>query len=207
MNKVRFETNTPEQVTLRNAAGRIVDGRFGQQVMYNLVDGRLMYLDLGVAQKLNLLEVQAGETVNICKRGGGIWDVWLSPETETMRSARSAGSIEQRLRASIGEACETRYNTLRVPTPISAGASAVTPAPVAATSPSQGSRTSSTPNNQNLSNPLLDEANALVDIFAAVLARALTKHEGRIKPDEVRSLLLSCYISRSKNGGAANAAA
>jgi hypothetical protein len=43
---------------------------------------------------------------------------------------------------------------------------------------------------------LVDEANALVDAYAVVLNRALTTYEGRIKPDEVRSILLSAYIQR-----------
>jgi hypothetical protein len=43
---------------------------------------------------------------------------------------------------------------------------------------------------------LVDEANALVDAYAAVLNRALATYEGRIKPDEVRSILLSAYIQR-----------
>ena len=36
----------------------------------------------------------------------------------------------------------------------------------------------------------------LVDAYALVLERALTTYQGRIKPDEVRSLLLSAYIQR-----------
>jgi hypothetical protein len=43
---------------------------------------------------------------------------------------------------------------------------------------------------------LVDEANTLVDAYAEVLSRALSKHEGRVKPDEVRSLMLSAYIQR-----------
>src|SRR5437763_1042040 len=132
MEKIKFQANVPESVTLRHGNGKIVDGRFGEQVYYSLADGRCMYLDLGVAQKLNVLEVQAGESVSICKRGGGVWDVWLSPETEKMRAARDVGSVEERLRASVTGACETRYAHLRVPvgspvqrvpTPITAGAS------------------------------------------------------------------------------------
>lgn len=43
---------------------------------------------------------------------------------------------------------------------------------------------------------LVAEANALVDAYAQVLDRALTTYQGRVKPDEVRSLLLSAYIQR-----------
>src|SRR4051794_18549185 len=113
MEKVRFELHTPEMVTL-STRGRIVDGRFGQQTYYQLADGRALYLDLDVSQKLNLLEVQPGETVGICKRGRDRWDVWLSPETENMRAAKQPSPLEQQLRGSITDVNEKRYNTLTV---------------------------------------------------------------------------------------------
>ena len=43
---------------------------------------------------------------------------------------------------------------------------------------------------------LVMEADALVDAYALVLKRALTTYQGRIKPDEVRWLLLSAHIQR-----------
>jgi hypothetical protein len=43
---------------------------------------------------------------------------------------------------------------------------------------------------------LVDEANALVDAYAEVLSRALAKHGGKVKPDEVRALTISAYIQR-----------
>jgi hypothetical protein len=45
---------------------------------------------------------------------------------------------------------------------------------------------------------LVEEANALVDAYALVLERALTTYQGRVKPDEVRTLLVTAYIQRSK---------
>ena len=50
---------------------------------------------------------------------------------------------------------------------------------------------------------VLDEANTLVDTYAAVLERALQKHQGRVKPDEVRALLVTAYIQRAKLSSAA----
>ena len=40
------------------------------------------------------------------------------------------------------------------------------------------------------------EANALVDAYATVLERALSTYLGRVKHDEVRSIVLSAYIQR-----------
>lgn len=45
---------------------------------------------------------------------------------------------------------------------------------------------------------LVDEANALVDAYAQILDRTLTTYQGRIKPEEARSLLVTAYIQRSK---------
>lgn len=45
---------------------------------------------------------------------------------------------------------------------------------------------------------LADAANELVDTYASVLDRALREHQGRVKPDEVRALLLATYINRAK---------
>lgn len=45
---------------------------------------------------------------------------------------------------------------------------------------------------------LVDEANSLVDAYAQVLDRTLSTYQGRIKPEEARSLLVTAYIQRSK---------
>ena len=52
--------------------------------------------------------------------------------------------------------------------------------------------------NVSTERPLVTEAKALVDDFAEVLSYGLRKHEGRIKPEEIRSLLISAYIQRQK---------
>lgn len=45
---------------------------------------------------------------------------------------------------------------------------------------------------------LVEHAIILVDAYAAVLEHALTRHQGRVKPDEVRSIFLTCAINRAK---------
>lgn len=52
-------------------------------------------------------------------------------------------------------------------------------------------------------NALVDETNALVDSFAQVLDRSLNLYQGRIKPDEVKALLITAYIQRQKFSSAA----
>jgi hypothetical protein len=45
---------------------------------------------------------------------------------------------------------------------------------------------------------LLGQANALVDVYAAALGNASTKHGNQVKPEDVRSLLVTVFIQRSK---------
>ena len=68
MNILRFEANTPVQVALKYDGGRDVDGRYGPQVLYNLADGRLMYIESKVARHIEELKIKAGELFSICKR-------------------------------------------------------------------------------------------------------------------------------------------
>src|SRR4026209_1951502 len=68
MNILRFETDTPVEVALKYVVGRDVDGRYGLQVLYTLVDDRLMYLEPKVARRVDQLRITAGEPFSICKR-------------------------------------------------------------------------------------------------------------------------------------------
>lgn len=184
--KISFEPNVPVTVTLRYPAGKIVSGRFGDQVMWGTEQGT-MFLDLDVAQKINDLQPQQGESVCIAKRWNGkkdsraVWDVWLSPETEKMRAAREAPApdMQRQLESSVSAVNERRYAPRPQPVP-DALARKLDQHP----QPAQPS--------------LVEEANYLVDAFAEVLERALRSHQGRVKPEEVRALFLSAYINQSK---------
>ena len=97
--KVSFESNVPVELAIHWAEGKIVAGRFGEQVMYSCdcPAGSVMFLDMAVSQKINMLEIQPSERFFICKRPKngsvpGRWDVWLSPSTEKLRAMKeSAG--------------------------------------------------------------------------------------------------------------------
>jgi hypothetical protein len=51
---------------------------------------------------------------------------------------------------------------------------------------------------------LVEDCNLLVDAYAAVLEHALTTHNGRVKPDEVKSIFLTTVINLT--GGKTRAA-
>ncbi len=235
---VEFTANVPVEVAIQFPQGRTISTRNGERMMFTLVDNRVMFLDLTVAQKIEQLGVNVRETFFICKYSGGRgkkaeWNVWLSTETEKARAAAEAGrkvepepakpeeesQLEMQLRQSIelarqGKLGEVGNGTFVVP----AGASAGTPAPGAADA-SNGHRTSHNGNgstnggNGHGQQPikcsaaqeawlqsLLLNANLLVDVYAAALSNASTKHGNQVKPEDVRSLLVTVFIQRSRGG-------
>src|SRR5215831_2206877 len=71
--RVVFEANVPVTATLAYADGLKVQGRFGDQVMYSLADGRVMYVPPIVRDRLLKLGIRQNEPFNICRaerRGG-----------------------------------------------------------------------------------------------------------------------------------------
>ena len=66
--KVSFEVNLPVELYLANAAGHDVEGRLGNEVMYQLIDGRVMFVPPSVRDQIAQLGIKTGEPFNICKR-------------------------------------------------------------------------------------------------------------------------------------------
>lgn len=225
--KLVLEPNVPQLIALKFPTGKIVTSNFGdgQQVFFSLVDGRSAYLSLGVAQSITNLMLGNREPFNICKRWNGSkqqaprYDVWLTPEGERERAGQiepppivaedPPSEIEHQLAASIAaiQARNRGENLINqrppAPGPVRVGTGAIaTPAPSqpAAQPPS---RQTAPPTNGNGStrSPLADDAIALVDAFATVLDYSLTTYQGRVKPEDVRSLLVTVFIGRQKAGG------
>lgn len=65
---VRFPINTPVEVTLQCETGKHVEGRYGDQVMYSLLDNRVMYVPPYVEQRFRELAIGAGEPLLLCKK-------------------------------------------------------------------------------------------------------------------------------------------
>src|ERR1035438_8413380 len=80
---VKFQNNTPVEVTLQDEAGKRVEGRYGEQVMYSLLDNRVMYVPLYVEQRFQELAIAAGEPLVLCKQRDGRnrteWSVKRAP--------------------------------------------------------------------------------------------------------------------------------
>ena len=238
---VKFAPNVPVEVALKFALpGKIISTHTGERVLYTLADGRVMFLDLGVAKKVEDLGVNVREKFFVCRPEAGKkdaeWNVWREPETEQKAevkvppvalapqpesSPEEETPLEQKLRESIelvkqGKLGELGNGTFAVP----AGASAGTPAPVqsdAANGHQNGNNGNGSTNGKSgngngapkhpepseppvWAQSLLEQANALVDVYAAALSSASTKHGNQVKPEDVRSLLVTVFIQRSKVG-------
>jgi hypothetical protein len=86
-NVVQFISNIPVEISLESPVGVNKETAYGVRVMYSLVDGRVMFLEKDVAQKVNLADVLPGQKFWICKhrpasRGAKVrWDVYLEDPT------------------------------------------------------------------------------------------------------------------------------
>jgi hypothetical protein len=192
LEKVTFEPNTPVCVRLKYPAGKIVSGQFGEQVYYSLADGRAMYLDLSVGEKVNQIAARPGEPIMILKKWSG--KRTERPEWMVWKDDGSDPELVGQLAASIGQQRNGTFAVPKLP-----GAGAVTPAPAATLTPSR--QTQPTANNGNSStwgDDLLSEANQLVDIYAAAWKYTRERYPGEVKPEEVKSMVITAYIQRGK---------
>ena len=164
---VDFPPNTPVTVALKYGQGKTVSSQYGERMMYSLVDGRVMFLDLATASQIEQLAINVRESFTITRHPAD-----QNGASVTWEVARVAG--------------EQPNGTFVVP-----AADTPTPKPPASAVTSDGGA----PRKQSGST-LVDKANSLVDSFAQVLERSLNLYQGRIKPDEVKALLISAYIQR-----------
>ena len=169
---VEFPNNVPVTVALRYPHAKTVSSQHGERFMFSLSDGRVMFLDPEVGGKIEALGINVRENFSITRT----WDEQKS--ISTWEVARVAG--------------EQPNGTLVVPSVETSG-SAVTPKP-----PASAPTSIAAERRQSASALLIDETNALVDAYAQILDRTLTTYQGRIKPEEARSLLVTAYIQRSK---------
>ena len=116
MNILRFQTNVPTQVVLQSCQGIVVEGRYGNRMMFSLVDGRVMYAPPIVATKIEAEGIAPGERFELCKaqikNGHGRSVEWalrrLDPEEQLVEVAPDAPgretNLERDLRVSVERA-------------------------------------------------------------------------------------------------------
>jgi hypothetical protein len=109
MNILRFPTNTPIQVAINTPQGTIVQGRYGDRVLFHLTDGRVMYVPPIVASKIEAQGIAPGEPFELCKaqvRTGQTRSIewWLkrtppeAPDQETApKAVEPEGDLESKV--------------------------------------------------------------------------------------------------------------
>jgi hypothetical protein len=165
---VEFPPNIPVTVALKYGHAKTVSSQYGERFMFSLADGRVMFLAPEVGGKIEALGLNVRENFTITRK----WDEHQGSPV-TWEVARLAG-----------EQPNGTFVVPAVPSKPPTSANAAT---------NDASRRQS-----SASRTLVEEANSLVDSFAAVLDHALTHYQGRIKPEEAKSLLITAYIQRGK---------
>lgn len=106
---VQFLTNIPVEIALKYPDGKMVQGMYGDRMMYTLTDGRVMFVDYNVAEQINMLEPSPGEVFFIqksranAKGASNLWKVWREVPGEPPTVAGESG-LERQLRHSIAAA-------------------------------------------------------------------------------------------------------
>ena len=90
---ITFAPNVPQTLALTDPTG---DWDGGYSVSYPTTDGRTLQLPKGAAVRLNMLDLQPGETFRICRLISGqqgepaYWDIALTAQTEQAKATKEA---------------------------------------------------------------------------------------------------------------------
>ena len=186
---LRFNVNVPAEVALRYGEGKRVQGRYGEQVMFTLVDDRVMYVPLFVGDRIGELQIRPGQPFEICKAeardGNRRWIEWyvrrLEDSPQTVLSSSTAVLREPHNGPNGG--ANPSFRPLQ---PESRSDGALVPVPVG------GSRV------------LWMELsmNAAVEIAQRVEQRAALRNQPiHFTSEDVRAIALTMFIQTSREGG------
>ncbi len=221
--RVSFAPNVQQQLALRDLDAILEQHSWGDQWYYQLVDGRILYVSEEVARKINMLDLAPNEPFCIVKRCGADhrqpirWDVWRTGEAEKDRALEESSELEEQLRRSI-EASEASQAARRQPPtplprkPVPPPLPPADPIPPAAATPSQSNvRRFQKRDDRQMELPWVEDltrqSEALTDVFAETLRRSSAKHGNAVQREDVRSLVITTFISQQKRSrGGFNAA-
>jgi hypothetical protein len=201
---VSFQSNVPEKVALAYPDGVLKDGMYGPRVRYTLTDGRLMWLDPDVAARINTMGIPPRQEFWIVKRKPGgrsqktRWDIYLEDPTPLAGES----PLECDLRLSLQDIARQRAipqeqsERLQPPSSVSA------PRPVCAP-PSPGVQEVALSvmrrKQPAWAQTLVGQTNHLVDAYAECILHA-AQHGLTVKPEDVRTLLVTAFINLSQRG-------
>lgn len=202
---VRFETGQPQEVALKFADGKEVEGQYGEQVMYSLTDGRVMYVEPIVAAHIRRLQIQPGECFFIEKRKKGRvngWHVYREADepaaAEVERPTRKRTPPAHVLASTLPERVAARNAERNLEQQLADSITLVNAkkSPPVEPKPVQSAAAAVNPQDRWKA-VLLTQTNALTDVLAEAL-RHSAEHGGLVKTDDVRSLLITAFIELTK---------
>ena len=214
---VRVLNNVPEHLVLASL-GVLKGGIYGPQKLFQLADGRSLYLDLDVAERLEQT-VSVGQEFWLCKRkpaGKGQktrWDIYL--EDPTPHEGES--QLERDLRLSLGQAQPHNHKDNGT----ALGASSVAQLSDVPRNPQnvapEGASTAGSPPTERATpaevvkraptwaGTLVNHTNELVTAYAECLRHA-NQFGVTVKPEDVRTLLVTSFINLCQRNGRRGAA-
>jgi hypothetical protein len=196
MTYVSFQSNVPEKVALACPDVVLKDGMYGPRVRYTLTDGRLMWLDPELAARINTMEISALQEFWIVKRQKTRWDIYL--EDPTPRPGESP--LECNLRLSLQDIQRQKS----IPNPESAPVPVQPPPETPVCTPPLSGVEQAVVGVVSKKQPawaqtLVGHTNQLVDAYAECMLYA-AQHGLAIKPEDVRTLLVTAFINLSQRG-------
>src|SRR5581483_10786441 len=167
--EISFPPNTPVTVSLSYGIPKMVSGRGGERALFSLHEP---------ANHVMFLDPPvAGQIATL---GINVKEPFTITRCESSRKGEPASWRVERIAAAPAPG-EQANGTFVVPRD-----------PEAPPAPKPTARA------EHATASLVEYASGLIDAYAAVLEHALTTHQGRVKPDEVRAVFLTCVINRQK---------
>ena len=176
--ELQFAPNVPVTVALKYAAPKLVSGMSGERFLFTTCDNRVFFTDPELAHQISELGINVRENFTITKRWNGQREI-----PATWEVARTLG--EQPNGTFVAPAAPPSAPAPATAAPAS-DARGIAPKPPASATSARGEASAA----------LIEQVNACVDAYAACLEHALTTHNGRVKPDEVKSIFLTVAINR-----------
>jgi hypothetical protein len=201
--------NVPQRLVLASL-GVIKGGFYGPQKLFQLADGRSLYLDLEVAQRLEQT-VSIGQEFWLCKRKPAgkrqktRWDLYL--EDPTPQDGES--DLERDLRLSIQEFHSPNGKSSSIelegpPKPPEAPAAGPIPVAEEPLTPETPARENAAPIELVKTTPwaitLVNHTNELIDAYTKCLHHA-NQYGVTVKSDDVRTLLVTTFINLCQRNG------
>lgn len=185
---IRFQTNVPVELRLRNLEGKPVESQFGGiQHMFMAEEG-MFYVSETVGrilvEQFAKLGVKVGEPIDICKtetkaEKGRMSIQWIVSR-DASEPAAPPSELEQQLAASI-QMVQARKDAQKA--------------------------TQAAPADQpKWAQALATQTRHLVDVYAGLVKYASETHGNAVRAEDVKTLMTTVFINLSKQGANSNAA-